>query len=122
MTTDNQNIIAACLEKIPARDRAAMLAAAQLGYGEARNIDAILKMADQHGARRRVVAAFFGFLRDGYWPEQYADAFHPQTTMPHCDSPTLDNASDPEVTAAFALSRAIWPWPLPSQFAHDILT
>jgi hypothetical protein len=117
---DNEKIIAACLDRIPARERAAMLAAAQCGYGEARDINGIVATADRHGARRRVVAAFFGFLRDGWHSDRFADAFQPETT-PACDTPTLDNRTDPQVTAAFALARAVWPWPLRGQFASDPL-
>lgn len=76
---DNLVLVAITRRLIPPRARKAIVACAQRGYGEARNLRGILAQARRAKAPAAVVAAAFSFLpslddprvyvgRDGRWP------------------------------------------------------
>ena len=111
---ENREVLDKCVERIGSRELAVIIYAAAQGMGQRRDSEGIRAVARGHGAKERVCLAAFGFLRDGYSAGEYADAFAGR------DCPTLDNRTDPQTTAAFALGRAIfYPGPLPGQLAHD---
>jgi hypothetical protein len=119
MTTAEQNrLVNKCLRTIPAKELGCICFCAARGWGEARNIQAIRATAQEMMVREKIVLAAFGWLHDLAAPEEFADAFCPETT-PDYDCPTLDNATDAEVTAAFTLARLAFGGRLPGSLAYD---
>ncbi len=82
--------------------RRAIIAGAKRGCGAARDLPGILALAKKHGANARTCAAAFGFLPDAHRPRKYVDVLADDDRL----VALLPN--DPEVSAAFALSRAIY--------------
>jgi hypothetical protein len=119
MTIAEQNrLINKCLRTIPAKESDCIRFCAARGWGEARNIQAIRAKAQEMMVREKTVLAAFGWLHDLAAPEEFADAFCPETT-PDYDCPTLDNARDAEVTAAFTLAMLAFGGRLPGSLAYD---
>jgi hypothetical protein len=87
---------------LPAKACDAIVAAARAGHGAARNLAAIVGLAQTYGARPEVVAAAFGFLARLGEPSKFVDVLTDEDEI-------AELPNDDEVRAAFALSRAVAP-------------
>jgi hypothetical protein len=69
------------------------------GYGEQRNLKAILATAQEWDADEKVVAMLFGFAPDFFALKTYADILIDDQATPIID------VTDPEIVAAWKLSK-----------------